>query len=68
MLERTVKEWIELLPPNGIPAGPIQSVAEVFQDEQVLARDMVVEVGTFLRLATLKLPAFLSSFLKPQAA
>ena len=44
MFERTVKEWIDLLPPNGIPAGPIQSVAEVFDDEQVLARDMVVEL------------------------
>ena len=44
MLEHTVGEWIELLPPNGIPAGAIQSVAEVCQDPQVLARDMVVEL------------------------
>ncbi|WP_321832232.1 CaiB/BaiF CoA-transferase family protein [Thalassovita sp.] len=36
--------WIEVLTATGVPTGPIQNVAEVMQDPQILARNMVVDV------------------------
>ena len=35
---------IELLARAGVPTGPIQNLAEVLQDPQILARNMVVDV------------------------
>ena len=43
MLERTRAEWIAALEPVGIPAGPINTVAEALASEQTRARDMVTE-------------------------
>ncbi len=40
-LTRTTAAWIELLDGAGIPAGPIRTVSEVFDSEQVQARGMV---------------------------
>jgi len=34
--------WTDLFRQNGVPATPVQNVAEVFQDPQVLARGQVV--------------------------
>ncbi len=42
MLQRTTQEWIDELRKNGLPCGPIQTVSQVCDDPQVLARDMVV--------------------------
>jgi formyl-CoA transferase len=36
--------WLSLFESNGIPCGPINNYAEAFDDRQVRARDMVVEV------------------------
>lgn len=44
MLEKSTQEWIEVLRQVGIPCGKIQSVGEVCEDPQVLARDMVVPI------------------------
>ena len=44
MLERSKAEWIELLEVAGVPAGPINTVAEVFQEPQIQAREMQVGV------------------------
>ncbi|NNM01718.1 MAG: CoA transferase [Gammaproteobacteria bacterium] len=44
MLERDKDEWLALLEAAGVPAGPINTVAEVFADPQILARDMRVTV------------------------
>ena len=44
MLERDKGEWIELLEAAGVPAGPINSVAEVFAEPQIQARGMQVNV------------------------
>jgi crotonobetainyl-CoA:carnitine CoA-transferase CaiB-like acyl-CoA transferase len=44
MLEKTTQEWIELLRAAGIPCGKIQSVGEICEDPQIIARDMVVRV------------------------
>lgn len=38
-------EWLELLARVDVPCGPINSIADVAADPQVLARRMLVEVG-----------------------
>ncbi len=42
--ERTTEEWIELLDAAGIPSGPLYDIPQVYEDPQVRARDMIVEV------------------------
>lgn len=44
MLERGKEEWLALLEAAKVPAGPINSVAEVFAQPQVAARNMRVTV------------------------
>jgi len=41
--EKSADEWLALFEKNGIPCGPIFSVAEVLEHPQVRAREMVVE-------------------------
>ena len=36
--------WLELFDANNIPCGPINDYSQVFQDPQVLARELVVDV------------------------
>ena len=36
--------WLALFDANGIPSGPINDYAQVFEDPQVIARELVVEV------------------------
>lgn len=43
-LDRPKSHWIERLEAAGVPTGPIQNVAEVLHDHQILARNMVVDV------------------------
>jgi formyl-CoA transferase len=43
-LQRTAAEWVELLTAAGIPAGPINTVAQILADPQIAAREMVVEI------------------------
>lgn len=42
--KRTASEWVEGLLAAGIPAGPINNVAQILNDPQVLARGLVQEV------------------------
>ncbi len=44
MLNRGKAEWLQLLGAAGVPAGPINTVAEVFAEPQVQAREMQVTV------------------------
>ena len=44
MLERDKADWLQRLETEGVPAGPINSVAEVFAEPQILAREMRVNV------------------------
>jgi crotonobetainyl-CoA:carnitine CoA-transferase CaiB-like acyl-CoA transferase len=44
MATRTRADWITALSEAGIPAGPINSVAEALRSEQTIARDMVTTV------------------------
>jgi crotonobetainyl-CoA:carnitine CoA-transferase CaiB-like acyl-CoA transferase len=45
MLQKTMREWIDILQQHGIPCGPIQSVGQVCNDPQVLARDMIIALN-----------------------
>ncbi|WP_394139133.1 CaiB/BaiF CoA transferase family protein [Cytobacillus oceanisediminis] len=42
--KKTKKEWKEILDAAGIPNGPINTVREMFDDPQIKARDMIVEM------------------------
>ena len=44
LITGTRAEWIQMLEPLGIPAGPINSISEALASEQTLARDMVANV------------------------
>jgi formyl-CoA transferase len=41
---RTTAEWLTLLDAAGVPAGPVRFVQELFDDPQVLANDLVVDL------------------------
>ncbi len=43
-LQKTAAEWVEQLSAAGIPAGPINNVAQILADPQIAAREMVVEI------------------------
>jgi len=42
---RTKKEWVERLEAAGVPNGPINDIAQVFEEPQVKARGIKVEVA-----------------------
>lgn len=52
---RTTQDWLNLLRQAAIPAGPIQSIADVMQDQQLISRDM------FHRMQTAENESFLTS-------
>ena len=41
---RRTREWLELLEAAGVPNGPINNVAQVFEEPQVRARGVRVEL------------------------
>jgi crotonobetainyl-CoA:carnitine CoA-transferase CaiB-like acyl-CoA transferase len=41
---RTVRQWISALEVEGVPCGPINSIADMAADPQTAAREMVVEL------------------------
>lgn len=41
---KTKKEWKELLDGVGIPSGPINTIAELFNDSHIQERNMIVEM------------------------
>ncbi|MEW6690011.1 MAG: CaiB/BaiF CoA-transferase family protein, partial [Pseudomonadota bacterium] len=43
-LKRTTAEWLELLEAAGVPNGPINNVAQVFEEPQVRARGVKIEL------------------------
>jgi len=44
VVQKTTDEWVQLLQTNGIPCCAINTIDKVFYNEQVKARDMIVEV------------------------
>ncbi|NQV55879.1 MAG: CoA transferase [Rhodospirillales bacterium] len=45
LLERPSREWMEELPKIAVPCGPINSINEVFEEPQVIARNMKSELA-----------------------
>lgn len=43
--KKTTKEWVGLLDDAGVANGPINTIAEVFEEPQVLARGMQIELA-----------------------
>jgi crotonobetainyl-CoA:carnitine CoA-transferase CaiB-like acyl-CoA transferase len=43
-VQRSTREWIALLEQHAVPCGPINTVADVFADEQVRARGLQIEM------------------------
>ena len=44
MRKKTTAEWLELLEAAGVPNGPINDIAQVFQEPQVQARGVKIEL------------------------
>jgi glutaryl-CoA transferase len=42
--QRTTREWVDLLEAAGVPNGPINDVAQVFEEPQVVARGVKIEL------------------------
>ena len=40
----TTAHWVETLNQAGVPCGPVNSLAEVFEDPQILAQEMVMDI------------------------
>jgi glutaryl-CoA transferase len=43
--KRTKREWVELLDAAGVPNGPINDIAQVFAEPQIMARGVRIEVN-----------------------
>lgn len=43
-MKKTSREWLETLTAAQVPSAPVNSLGEVFAEEQVAARDLIVEV------------------------
>ena len=48
LVNKSSKEWIETLNENGIACGPIYYIDEVFNDEHILHRNMLLEISHHL--------------------
>lgn len=42
--EKTTEEWIAILDSAGIPCGPVSDIADIMENEQVRARNMIVSI------------------------
>ena len=40
----TTDHWVETLNAAGVPCGPVHAVADVFEDPQILAQKMMLDV------------------------
>ncbi len=43
--KRTTREWVESLEAGGVPSGPINDIRQVFEEPQVAARGMKIELN-----------------------
>jgi crotonobetainyl-CoA:carnitine CoA-transferase CaiB-like acyl-CoA transferase len=44
MLQKSTREWLGILEAAEVPCGPVNTMKEVFEDEQILARGMKLEL------------------------
>jgi crotonobetainyl-CoA:carnitine CoA-transferase CaiB-like acyl-CoA transferase len=60
--ERPRQHWLDLFEANGLPSGPINNYAQVFEDPQVRARNLIVETEhpSLGRIPTLGAPVKMS--------
>ena len=42
--QKSTDVWIDGLAARGVPCGPVKNIAQVFEDEQVVARNMKIDV------------------------
>jgi len=42
--KKTSAEWLRIFDEKGLPCGPINSVTEMFEDPQTIARKMIIDV------------------------
>jgi CoA:oxalate CoA-transferase len=42
--KRLTKDWLDVLNTAGVPCGPVNTVADVFEDPQVAVRNMIVAI------------------------
>lgn len=54
-VQHTTTEWMEILDGSGLACGPTNTIAQVFEDPQVLHRNMVMELN-HPTAGTLRLP------------
>jgi len=61
-VQRPRQHWLDLLEKNGVPCGPINNYAQVFEDPQVRARNLAVETDhpALGRILTLGAPVKMS--------
>lgn len=67
LAHKPAAEWAELLEAAGVPSAPINTMAEVFADPHVLARQMLVEVE-HATLGSIQLPGVPMKFSATDAA
>ncbi|MFB5662325.1 CaiB/BaiF CoA transferase family protein [Alteribacillus sp. HJP-4] len=44
LYKKTTKEWVDIFEAEGIPCGPVLNFDEIYSNEQVLAREQLVEI------------------------
>ncbi|MFZ9238293.1 MAG: CaiB/BaiF CoA transferase family protein [Burkholderiaceae bacterium] len=44
LVTRSVAQWVEVLQPEGVPCGPVNSIAQTFANPQVIHRQMRVDL------------------------
>ena len=44
LAKRSVEEWLNLLQPEGVPCGPVNSIAQTFENPQVVHRKMQIDL------------------------
>lgn len=44
LARRSVEEWLNLLQPEGVPCGPVNSIAQTFENPQVVHRKMQIDL------------------------
>ncbi len=64
---RSAEEWLTRLRDAGLPCGPINSIADVVDDPQVAARNMIIEVDDPIagRVKVFGCPIKMSAFADP---
>jgi len=65
ILKRTTADWIALLEHHAVPCGPINTVAQAFEDAQVQARQLVVKQDVAPEVAVKTHTASITSVASP---